>query len=90
MEVLVLLSTVLVKQNNVSDLVNEAIDVLRFIVLESLKETCRTKLFPFLIKKVISTKPTPTTVKKTGNSNLLAGVDSWKHSENILKVILNT
>ena len=76
------------KKNNLSefDSDNEALEFLSFIVLESLEETCLAKLSPFLIKKVISSKATPWTVKKIRNGNLLVEVDSWRPAENILKI----
>ena len=36
-------------------------------------------------EKVISTRATPKTVKKTRNGNLLVEVDNWKWAERILK-----
>ena len=66
------------KQNlSESDSENEAADFLRFIVIESLEEVCLAKFSPFLIEKVISTRATPKTIKKTRNRNLLVEVDSW-------------
>ena len=66
-----------------SDSKNEAADFPRFIVIESLEEVCLAKFSPFLIEKVISTRASPKTVKKTGNGNSLAEVDSWRQPENI-------
>ena len=66
-----------------SDSGNEAADLPRFIVIESLEEVCLDKFSPVLIEKVISTRTTPKTVKKTRNGNLLVKVDSWRHAENI-------
>ena len=58
----------------------------RFIVFESLEEVCLTKFLPFLIEKVISTRATPKTEKKTRNRNLLVEVDSQGQAESILKM----
>ena len=69
-----------------SDLENEAADFPRFIVIESLEEVCLAKFSPFLIKKVICTRASPKTVKKTRNCNLLVKVGSWRQAENILKI----
>ena len=69
-----------------SDSENEAADLPRFIVIESLEKVCLAKLSPFLIEKVISTKASPQNVKKTRNGNLLVEVDSWRQAENILKI----
>ena len=69
-----------------SNLENEAADFPRFIVIESLEEVCLAKFLPFLIEKVISTRASLKTVKKTRNGNLLVKVDSWKQAENILKI----
>ena len=69
-----------------SDSENEAADFPRFIVIESLKEVCLAKFSPFLIEKVISTRASPKTVKKTRNGNLLVEVDSRRQAENILKI----
>ena len=69
-----------------SDSENETADFPRFIVIESLEEVCLSKLSPFLIEKVISTRASPKTVKKTRNGNLLVEVDSRRHAENILKI----
>ena len=49
---------------------NEAADSTRFIVIESLDEVCLAKFSPFVIEKVISTKASPKTVKKSRNGNL--------------------
>ena len=68
---------------NLSDSENEAADFPRFIVIESLEEICLAKFSPFLIEKVISTRTTLKTVKKTRNSNLLVEVDSQRQAENI-------
>ena len=69
-----------------SDSENEAVDFPRFIVIESLEEVCLAKFSPFLIEKVISTRASPKTVKKTRNGNLLVEVDSRRQAENILKI----
>ena len=75
------------KQNlSGSDLENEAADFPRFIVIESLEEVCLAKLSAFLIEKVISTRASLKTVKKTRNGNLLVEVDSRRHAENMLKI----
>ena len=66
-----------------SDSENEAADFPRFIVIESLEEACLAKFSPFLIEKVISTRASPKTVKKTRNGNLLVEVDSRIQAENI-------
>ena len=58
----------------------------RFIVIESLEEVCLAKFSPFLIEKVISTRASPKTVKKTRNGNLLVEVDSRRQAENRLKI----
>ena len=65
---------------------NETADFRRFIVIKSLEEVCLAKLSPFLIEKVISTRASPKTVKKTRNGNLLVEVDSQRQAENILKI----
>ena len=69
-----------------SDSENEAADFPRFIVIESLEEVCLAKFSPFLIEKMISTRASPKTVKKTRNGNLLVEVDSRRQAENILKI----
>ena len=75
------------KQNlSESDSENEAADFPRFIGIGSLEEVCLAKFSHFLIEKVISTRASPKTVKKTGNGNLLVEVDSWRQTENILKI----
>ena len=51
----------------------EAANFARFIVIDSLEEVCLAKFLSFLIEKVISTRASPKTVKKTRNGNLLAG-----------------
>ena len=48
-----------------SDSENEAADLPRFIVTESLEDVCPVKLSPFLVEKVISTRASLKTVKKT-------------------------
>ena len=58
----------------------------RFIVIESLEEVCLVKFSPFLIEKVISTRASLKTVKKTRNGNLLVEVDNRSQAENILKI----
>ena len=57
-----------------SDSANEASDFPRFIVIESLEEVGLAKFSYFLIEKVISTRASPKTVKKTRNGNLLVEV----------------
>ena len=75
------------KQNlSESDSENETADFPRFIVIESLEEVCLAKFSPFLIEKVISTRASPKTVKKTGNGNLLVEVGCRRQAENILKI----
>ena len=69
-----------------SDSENEAANFPRFVVIESLEEVYLAKFWPFLIEKVISTRASPKTVKKTRNHNLLVEVDSWKQAENIFKI----
>ena len=69
-----------------SDSENEAADFPRFIVIESLEEVCLAKFSPFLIEKVISTRASPKTVKKTRNGNLFVEVDNRRQAENILKI----
>ena len=66
-----------------SDLENEAADFPRFIVIESLEEVCWAKFSLFFVEKVISTRATLKTVKKTRTGNLLVDVDSWRQAENI-------
>ena len=66
-----------------SDMENEAADLTRFIVIESLEEVCLAKFSSFLIEKVISTRASPKTVKKSRNGNLLVEVDSRRQAENI-------
>ena len=66
-----------------SDSENEASDFPRFIVIESLEEVGLAKFSPFLIEKVISTKASLKTVKKTRNGNLLVEVDNRRQAENI-------
>ena len=75
------------KQNlSESESETEAADFPRFIVIESLEEVCLAKFSPFLIEKVISTRASPKTVKKTIKDNLLVRVDSWRQTENIFKI----
>ena len=62
---------------------NEAADFPRFIVIKSLEDVCLAKFLPFLIEKVISTRASSKTVKKTRNGNLLVEVDSRRQEENI-------
>ena len=45
-----------------SDSENETADFPRFIVIKPLEEVCLSKLSPFLIEKVISTRASPKTV----------------------------
>ena len=72
------------KQNHSeSDSENEVADFPRFIVIEFLEEVCLARFSPFLIEKVISTRASLKTVKKTRNGNLLVEVDSWRQAENI-------
>ena len=66
-----------------SDLENKAADFPRFIVIESLEEDCQAKFSPFPIEKLISTRATHKTVKKTRNGNLLVEVYSRRQVENI-------
>ena len=68
------------------DLVNEAADFPRFVVIESLEEVYLAKFLLFLIEKVISTRATVKTVKETKNVNLLVDVDNWRQAESILKM----
>ena len=76
------------KKTNLSESVseNEASVFPRFIVLEFLEEIYLAKLSPFLIEKIILSRATQRTVKKTRNGNLLAEVVSWRHAENTLKM----
>ena len=75
------------KQNlSESDSENEAADFLRFIIIESLEETYLAKFSLFLKEKVMSTRATLRTIKKSRNTNLLVEVDSKKHAKNILKM----
>ena len=69
-----------------SDSENGAADFPRLIVIESLEGVCLAKFSPFLIEKVISTRASPKTVKKTRNGNLLVEVDRRRQAENILKI----
>ena len=69
-----------------SDSENEATDFPSFIVIKSLEEVCLAKFSPFLIEKVISTRATLKTVKKTSNGNLVVEVDSRRQAESILKM----
>ena len=69
-----------------SDSENEAADFSRFIVIESLEEVCLAKFSLFLVEKVISTRASPKTVKKTRNGNLLVKVDSRRLAANISKI----
>ena len=59
-----------------SDSENEAAGFPRFIVIESLEEVCLPKFSPFRIEKVISTRASAKTVKKTRNGNLLVEGDN--------------
>ena len=68
-----------------SDSENEAADFPRFIVIDSLEEVCQANFSPFFIEKVISTRASPKTVKKTRNGYLLVEVDSRIQPENINK-----
>ena len=65
---------------------NEAADFPIFIVIESLEEVCLAKFSPFPIEKVLSTRASPKTFKKTRNGNLLVEVDSRRQAENISKI----
>ena len=65
-----------------SDSENEAADFPRFIVIESLEEVGLAKFSYFLIEKVLSTRASSKTVKKTRNGNLLVEVDSRRQAEN--------
>ena len=69
-----------------SDLENEAADFSRIIVIESLEEVCQANFSPFFIEKIISTKASPKTVKKTRNGNFLVEADSHRQAENIFKI----
>ena len=66
-----------------SDSKNESADFPWFIVIESLEKVCLAKFSPFFIEKVISTRATLKTVKKTKNGNFLVEVDSQRQVENI-------
>ena len=52
-------------------------------IIESLKEVCLAKISPFLIEKVISTRGSQKTIKKTKYANLFVEVDSRRRIENI-------
>ena len=67
-----------------SDSENEGADFFRFIIIESLGEVCLAKFSLFLTEKVIPTRVTPKTVKKTRNGNFRVEVDSRRQAENIL------
>ena len=58
---------------------------LRFIIIESLQDVKLDQLSPFLIKKIISSRSNPKTVKKLQTGNLLVEVESKKDAENLLK-----
>ena len=47
---------------------------------------CQAKFSPFLKETVITTRDTPQNVKKTRNGNLLAKIDNWRQTGNILKM----
>ena len=66
-----------------SDSENEAADIPRFIVIESLEGVCLAKSSLFLIEKIITTRASPKTVKKIRNGNLLVKVGSRRQAENI-------
>ena len=57
-----------------SDLENEAANLPRFIVIEYLEEVCLAKFLPLLKEKVISTRASSKTVRKTRRGNLLVEV----------------
>ena len=61
-------------------------DFPRFIIIESLQDVKLDQLSPFLIKKIISSRSNPKTVKKLQIGNLLVEVESKKHAENLLKM----
>ena len=69
-----------------SDSENEEADLPKLIVIESLEEVCLAKFLPFLIEKVISTRATLKTVKKTSNGNLFIEEDSRQLTEMIFKM----
>ena len=61
-------------------------DFPRFIIIESLQDVKLDQLSPFLIKKIISSRSNPKTVKKLQTENLIVEVESNKHAENLLKM----
>ena len=61
-------------------------DFPRFIIIESLQDKKLDQLSLFLIKKIISSRSNPKTVKKLQTGNLLVVVESKKHAENLLKM----
>ena len=65
---------------------NTESDFPRFIIIESLQDVKLDQLSPFLIKKIISSRSNPQTVKKLQTGNLPVEVESKKHAENLLKM----
>ena len=61
-------------------------DFHRFIIIESPQDVKLDQLSLFLIKKIISSRSNPKTVKKLQTGNLLVEVESKKHAENLLKM----
>ena len=65
---------------------NTESDFPKFIIIESLQDVKLDQLSHFLIKKIISSRSNPKTVKKLQTENLLVEVESKKHAENQLKM----
>ena len=65
---------------------NVAAGLPRFSVIESLEEVCLTKFSLFSKEKVIVIRVTLKNVKKMRNGNLFVEVDSWRQTENVLKM----
>lgn len=49
-----------------------------------------TKLFPFLIEKVISSKITPKNVKNINNGTMLLEVGKKRHEDILMKMMFHT
>lgn len=63
----------------------ENVDFPKYYVIESLNETLMTKLFPFLIEKVLNRKINPKMIlkKKIQDDNLLIEIETINQSLNL-------
>lgn len=69
-----------------SDSDNEDTNFPRFIVLEATSNIPLTKMSPFIIQKVISSKITPKNVKKLRNGTILVEVQNKKQAKTLLQL----